>query len=326
MEPSNPRSLYGPDGIVGAVLVDRPPPYRPRWWLHVLLFVATCASTTFIGGLMWSTLPVAVLEQPLLKLIFDPALLAAGLWFSVPIITILLCHEMGHYIACRRHGLLATPPYFLPFPVPIFPIGTLGAVIRIKEPIRNKRQLLDVGASGPIAGFVAALPFLAFGIAASEMTEAMPDGSAYLSFGEPLVYRLLEAVVRPEVDGGSLLLHPSGVAAWFGLLVTLLNLLPFAQLDGGHILYALLGGWHRRLVWPLMAGLVVMGFLWSGWWLWVVIAMIMGPRHPPIWDEDVPLDRRRQIVAVVCILIFVLCFMLSPIELVLDPSALEGSP
>ena len=198
--------------------------------------------------------------------------------------------------------------------LPIFGIGTLGAVIRIKEPIRNKRQLLDVGAAGPIAGFIALVPFLVYGIMASEITTSLPE-SGYLLFGEPMTYSFLEALCRPQVGTETtLLLHPTGVAAWFGLLITLLNLLPFAQLDGGHIAYALFGRYHSLAVWPLIGVLIAMGLVWPGWWLWAVIAMLMGPRHPHLWDEDQPLDGKRKIIAWLTILIFVLCFMIAPIE------------
>ena len=269
-----------------------------------------------VGGLVWGGLPAEMARLGLVKLLTDPRVYIAGLKFSVPLLTILWCHELGHYIAARRHGLTATPPYFIPFPIPVLGIGTLGAVIRIKDPIQDKRQLLDVGAAGPIAGFVALIPFLAYGIMASETGESVVEGS-YLEFGEPLIYRFLETVLKPGLgDEMTLWLHPTGVAAWFGVLVTLLNLLPFAQLDGGHIGYALLGRWHQRLVWPLLGALAALGFIWPGWWLWVVIALVMKPQHPRLWDEDQPLDRRRQLIGWAAIVIFVLCFVAEPIRLV----------
>ena len=307
-----------PDGDPVGVLASppEPPRYRPRWWLHVLLFVLTLASTTFIGGLYWGRYPEEALELGFLELVTSSLFIREGLLFSAPLVFILLCHEMGHYLAARRHGLLATPPYFIPFPLPFFGIGTLGAVIRVKEPIRNKRQLLDVGAAGPITGFVALLPILAWGILASEPATELPQGG-YLVFGEPLAYRLVQALLRPDVHGEvGLMLHPAGVAAWFGLLVTLLNLLPFAQLDGGHVAYALFGRWHRRAAWPLMGALAALGFVWIGWWVWFVIALVLGPRHPELWDEARPLDRRRRVVAWVALAIFALSFMVEPITFV----------
>jgi len=313
---SDPR-VPGPDGpAVGAFHARTRHPYRPRWWLHITLFVATLASTTFIGAAFWGALPPEMARLGLLELVTDPRFVLAGLQFSVPLITILLCHEMGHYLAARRHGLVATPPFFIPFPVPLFGIGTLGAVIRIKEPIRNKQQLLDVGAAGPIAGFVALLPFLVYGVLASETVAGDMEG-AFLMFGEPLVWELVEWLAYPNLgDDVTLLLHPVGVAAWFGILVTLLNLLPFSQLDGGHVTYALFGRWHRRAAWPLLGVLAVLGFWWAGWWLWCVIAVVLNPRHPRIWDEDLPLDPRRRWVGWIALAIFVLCFMPAPLELV----------
>jgi membrane-associated protease RseP (regulator of RpoE activity) len=311
-----PNDFFGPDGQPAGVFPSPPSDYRPRWWIHLTLFVLTFISTTMVGGLVWGGLPPEMARLGLFGLLTDPRVYAAGLKFSIPLLTILWCHELGHYVAARRHGLTATPPFFIPFPVPLVGIGTLGAVIRIKDPIRDKRQLLDVGAAGPIAGFVALVPFLAYGIAASEAGEATIDGG-YLEFGEPLIYRLLEALIRPGLgDDVTLWLHPTGVAAWFGILVTLLNLLPFAQLDGGHVGYAIFGRWHRLMAWPLLGALAGLGFVWPGWWLWVVIALILRPQHPRIWDEDRPLDPRRQVIGWITIAIFVLCFVAEPIRLV----------
>jgi membrane-associated protease RseP (regulator of RpoE activity) len=311
-----PYDSLGPGGLAAGAFSSAAPTYQPKWWLHILLFVLTFASTTIVGGLVWGSLPEEMARLSLPQLLTDPRVYLAGLKFSIPLLTILSCHEMGHYVAARRHGLTVTPPFFIPFPVPFLGIGTLGAVIRIKDPIRNKRELLDVGAAGPIAGFAALVPFLAYGIAASEVGQA-PAGGTYLEFGEPLIYRLLESLIRPGIgDDMTLWLHPTGVAAWFGILITLLNLLPFAQLDGGHIAYALFGHWHRLLAWPLLGMLAGLGFVWPGWWLWVVIAVVLNPRHPRLWDENRPLDRRRQLIGWIAIAIFVLCFVAEPIRIV----------
>ncbi len=311
-----PFEPLGPDGAPAGAFLAVPPAYQPNWWLHILLFVLTFASTTIVGGLVWGSLPEEMALLSLPQLFSDPRVYFAGLKFSIPLLTILGCHELGHYVAARRHGLTATPPFFIPFPVPFFGIGTLGAVIRIKDPIRNKKELLDVGAAGPIAGFAALVPFLAYGIAVSEVGEA-PAGGAYLEFGEPLIYRLLEVLIRPGLgDDMTLWLHPTGVAAWFGVLVTLLNLLPFSQLDGGHVAYALFGRWHRLLAWPLLGVLAGLGFVWPGWWVWVVIALFLKPQHPRLWDEDQPLDPRRRLVGWIAIVIFVLCFVAEPIRIV----------
>ena len=316
MPSHEPYEHLGPDGAPAGAFSVVPPAYQPRIWLHILLFILTFASTTIVGGLVWGSLPEEMARLSLSQLLSDPRVYFAGLRFSIPLLTILGCHELGHYVAARRHGLTATPPFFIPFPVPFFGIGTLGAVIRIKDPIRNKKELLDVGAAGPIAGFAALVPFLAYGIAASEVGEA-PAGGAYLEFGEPLIYRFLETLIRPGLgDDMTLWLHPTGVAAWFGILVTLLNLLPFSQLDGGHVAYALFGRWHHILAWPLLGVLAGLGFIWPGWWVWVVIALILRPQHPRLWDEDQPLDPRRRLFGWIAIVIFVLCFVAEPIRIV----------
>lgn len=304
--------IIGPDGVPVGV-VRRPPPPPRRVWLHVLLFAATLVSTTLVGGLAFGELPPGFKPANLTELLFHPVVLRAGLAFSVPLLVILLAHEMGHYLACRYHRLDATLPFFLPVP---FGIGTLGAFIRIRTPLLTKRELFDVGASGPLAGFVVALPVLFAGIGLSRPVAELPK-TGVMIFGEPLAFKALAWLVHPNIPpGGDLYLHPLGFAAWFGLLVTALNLLPFGQLDGGHISYALFGAWQRRIAWPLLAVLVVLGFWWPGWWLWAVIALVMRVRHPWIPDEGATLDPRRRLLGFICILVFLVCFTPEPIKLI----------
>ena len=290
--------------------LEPPPPSPPRWWLHGLLFTLTLASSTFCGGLYYGWLP----SPDLFERVTDPRLIVEGLKFSLPLMTILLAHELGHYFAARQHGLRVTPPFFLPMPVPLlFSPGTLGAVIRVKDPIRSRRQLMDVGASGPIAGFVVLLPFLVLGVAASGV-QPVPDSTA-VYFGEPILFKFVARVLffGDLGVGEDIMLHPMAWAAWFGLFVTALNMLPFFQLDGGHVTYALFGRFHRMAAWPLLAGLIGLGFLWPGWWVWSVIMIILGPRHPPVFDEHLPLDDRRKWVGWLAIVIFVLSFSPRPI-------------
>jgi membrane-associated protease RseP (regulator of RpoE activity) len=302
--------IIGPDGIPVGV-VRRPPPAPQRVWLHVLLFAATLVSTTLVGGLAFAQLPPGFHPHGLLQLVLHPAVLSAGLLFSVPLLVILLTHEMGHYVACRYHRLDATLPFFIPVP---FGIGTLGAFIRIRTPFLTKSELFDVGASGPIAGFIMSIPVLFAGIALSRPVPHTPTAGV-LIFGEPLAFKAIAFLVHPHIPtGGDLLLHPVGFAAWFGLLVTALNLLPFGQLDGGHITYALFGRWQRRVAWPLLAVLVALGFWWPGWWVWAVIALLLRVRHPWIPDEATPLDPRRRLLAWLCVAMFVVCFTPDPIR------------
>jgi membrane-associated protease RseP (regulator of RpoE activity) len=307
-------SSFDPGGWSTGVFSVPRPEYTPRWWLHWLLLALTLVTTTFWGAVFVGDPPDELLELPWQALVLHPLFILEGFKFSIPLLLILATHEMGHYVACRQHRLLATPPFFVPFPLPI---GTLGAVIRIKEPIRTRRQLLDVGAAGPIAGFVAAVPFMIVGLILSR-TQAIPEPATapeFIMLGEPLVYRLLQTLTMPTVAGDmTVILHPTAFAAWCGVLVTLLNLLPFAQLDGGHVSYALFGRWHRQAAWPMLAVLVMAGALWFGWWVWSVIVLVMGVHHPPVWDETERLGAGRVLVGLLCIAIFVLCFMPVPLQ------------
>ena len=308
------RDFRDPDGSPVGVFTSPEAEYRPRWWLHGLLFALTLAMTTFWGTFI-GELPDWLTEVGIPAVLVHPRFIAEGLKFSLPLLAILTCHELGHYAACRGHNLRATPPFFIPFPLPI---GTLGAIIRIKEPIRNRKQLMDVGAAGPIAGFVATIPLLVVGLALSRVeniADLNPEG-LYYELGEPLLYRLLATLLHPDMPAGAtLFLHPTAVAAWVGILVTLLNMLPFAQLDGGHVCYALFGRRHRKAAWPLLVVLIGLGFVWWGWWLWSLIVVILGVEHPPVWDDERPLGWRRAAIGWLALAVFVLCFMPVPIRI-----------
>jgi membrane-associated protease RseP (regulator of RpoE activity) len=246
-------------------------------------------------------------------------LLRLGLSFSLPTLFVLLCHELGHWLACRRHNLPATPPFFLPAPIGL---GTFGAFIRIRAPIEDRRQLLDVGASGPLAGFVALLPFLVLGVLWSQPAVIDAAGPGVTTDvvlwlpGQSLLLQGLTLLVHgPLGPQATLDLHPFALAAWVGLLVTALNLLPLGQLDGGHILYAAVGRSQARLapwLWGLLAAAGVL--LWPGWFLWSVITLAMGLRHPPVLDENQPLDRRRRLLAWAALVVLVLCFVPVPLQ------------
>ncbi len=311
MNAHDPQSFSGPGGPATGAFPQAP----GRLWLHLLLLGATLISTTFCGGLYFGWLDSPdVFERGT-----NPLLLFEGLKFSVPLLLILGAHEMGHLWAARSHRLRATLPYFLPMPIP-FPYspGTLGAVIRIQEAIRTRRQLMDVGAAGPIAGFVITVPLLLIGLGLSEVQQVDPE-QPLVYFGEPLIFRLLARGLffpglGPTED---IFLHPTAWAAWFGLLVTALNMLPFSQLDGGHVGYALFGRWHRHGVWLLLGALIGLGFLWPGWWMWSLIVTVLGVRHPPVIDEDRALDRRRRLIGWLAFAIFALSFAPVPVEIVL---------
>ena len=240
----------------------------------------------------------------------NPAALVAGLPFALTLLAILLAHELGHFYACRYYRIRSTYPFFIPAPTLI---GTFGAFILIRSPIWSRRALFDVGASGPIAGFVVALPALAFGAWKAKVVADLTM-NADVVFGVPLALRWFLQLFHPGVGAAHLLLHPVGRAAWVGLFATALNLLPAGQLDGGHILRTVSPRIHRIVTIALPMLLVVLGLLL--WWVWLVWAVILFGlrflRAAPVYDNE-PLDARRKWLALLSLAIFVLCFMPAPI-------------
>lgn len=297
------------------------------WWVASVLLILTFATTATLGGAfaVATRTDVSTDVVPLLlprtveRVWSDPTLLSQGLSFALPVLAILLAHELGHWFACRRHGLRVTPPYFLPAPVGL---GTFGAFLRIRSPIRDRRQLVDVGVSGPVAGFVALLPFLIAGVAWSEpvsirVTEELESAPIWLYLpGESPLERVLVALFHGALDGKVLNPHPFLIAAWVGMFATMLNLLPLAQFDGGHLLYAAAGRRQFALAGPIWAAVALLGLLWPGWWLWCVVALALGLRHPPLADESAPLGRRGRLWTAIGLAIFALCFMPVPIRVV----------
>jgi membrane-associated protease RseP (regulator of RpoE activity) len=238
-----------------------------------------------------------------------------GLWYSLPALAILGAHEMGHYLMCLYYRVDASLPYFLPAP---FLTGTLGAFIRIRQPIPTKRALFDIGIAGPIAGFLVALPVLWIGIGLSHVVVIPPDFQG-MELGEPLLFRAVAWLRWGTLpDGQTINLHPMAFAAWFGLLATALNLFPIGQLDGGHISYAALGHYSTYLTLAMVATLVGLSFLSASWMPWTLMTVIMlwkfGPRHPPTLDHEVPLDRGRLWLSGSALVMFGLCFTPAPIE------------
>ena len=286
---------------------------RERWWLHALLLLLTFATTTYVGAGFAVNFRPGLLPSGGLVAGSLSGLVRGALSFSVPLLAILFAHEMGHYLMCRRYGIDASPPYFIPFPSLV---GTLGAFIRIRQPIATKRQLFDIGVAGPIAGFVVAVPLLLWGVAHSRpnLNPVLEEGT--ILFRYPLAVTWAQQLtVGGTFTSEQAVEHPVFVAAWFGLFVTALNLLPIGQLDGGHALYAVLGRLQRKAAWPILAVLALLGLKWPGWWLWVVVTLVIGIRHPPVIDEGIPLDGRRLAVAVLVLLMFVVCF--APVPLVM---------
>jgi membrane-associated protease RseP (regulator of RpoE activity) len=299
------------------------PPPHGRLPVQLALLALTLVSTTFAGGCHYysfmqdlATAGDANSGPPLTSLFSQPSFYLHGLWYSLTILAILGCHEMGHYIACLRYGVVATRPYFLPAPVLL--TGTLGAFIRIKSRIPNKTALFDIGIAGPLAGFVVAVPALFLGLMLSRVDHLPPDQSGLVELGEPLLFKFAAWVIwGPVAEGYSINMHPMAFAAWFGLLATALNLFPIAQLDGGHISYAVLGT-RSTIVTIVMVGVAIaLAFSSSSWIAWTVLLLVMiftlGPRHPPTLYDDEPLDKGRVLLAAVAMIILVLCFTPAPI-------------
>jgi membrane-associated protease RseP (regulator of RpoE activity) len=285
-------------------------------WVNVALFGVTCVSTMIVGTALmedythsWSGV-LAFLGE----MLRTPAVLLKGLPFSFAIMTILLAHEMGHYLTCRYYGIDATLPYFIPAPTMV---GTMGAFIRIKSPIQHRAALLEVGIAGPIAGFVLAVPTLIIALVKSSGFIS-PDASLFgIERGEPLIFKLFEFVMGKLPPAGMTVnLHPIGFAAWFGFFATALNLLPVGQLDGGHVSYALFGGVHKRISKAFLFTLIPLGlFYWPGWLLWTTVLLFIGLRHPMTLDDSAPLKPRHTALGWIALAMFVLCFTPIPIYL-----------
>jgi membrane-associated protease RseP (regulator of RpoE activity) len=325
--------------IMGVEGLIRPKPSNPV--INLLLFGVTLFSVLLAGALYGYAGPQpSSLGELLVGLLQS---LPSGIPFAASLLAILLAHEFGHYLAARFHNTAVTLPYFLPFPGS--PFGTLGAFIQLKEPPRNRRVLLDIGLAGPLAGLVVAIPILLLGLAISDVTNLpstarlaanqVLEGNSILylaskfvvtgkllpepvSFGAggPVVYwiRYFFLGIPTPLGGLDVQLSPVAWAGWAGLLVTALNLIPAGQLDGGHVLYVLLGKRAGRLLPYLIVGLIALGMVWSGWWLWAALIFFLGRTHAQPMDEITPLDPTRKALAILGLLVFLVTFTPVPLR------------
>jgi membrane-associated protease RseP (regulator of RpoE activity) len=287
---------------------------RERKWKYGVLLLATLVTTTAVGGLHYAAYQLDFGTGSVALGSFQT--FVHGFWYSLSILAILGSHELGHYFACRYYGVDASLPYFLPAPLPL--TGTLGAFIRIRQPIPTKKQLFDIGIAGPLAGFIVAVPVLLIGVSLSHVVRIPPNFQG-MELGEPLLFKLISWLRwGSPPDGYSMNMHPMAFAAWFGLLATALNLFPIGQLDGGHISYAVLGRWSTLLTAVMVLCLIGLTFVSTSWMVWTFLTIgmlfVFGARHPRTIDEHVPLDRGRQWLAVFALLMFALCFTPAPIE------------
>lgn len=314
-----PGTYYWSDENDGRHLVLTRPTYKAReaWTMHALLFAAVLITTTLSGAVVANALPSDLRNwRPETLLGAFPA----GLSFSLPLLAILLCHELGHYLTARRYQLNVSPPYFIPGLPPPGGIGTFGAFIRLRTIVNDRRQLLDVGAAGPIAGFVVALPILWIGLAHSHAISDAPIGGmvvpwvgGVMPLGDSVLTWLVRRLVWGDVP--TVMLHPIAFAGWFGMFVTMLNLLPMAQLDGGHIVFAATTRWHQRIARAFWVVVMLLGWYWIGWLLWGFIVLVVSRgqlRHPPVLDAYRPLPRSRLWLLLASLLLFLLTFAPAP--------------
>lgn len=295
-----------------------PPPVVPRRrvWVNVLLLLATVFTTTLVGAHMQynfnRNLPFFDLERDLDIFTLglrSPALFLAGLPFSLTLLSILMAHELGHYLACVYYRVDATLPFFLPAPTPF--TGTLGAFIRIRSPIYSKRVLFDIGVAGPLAGFAFLLPAFGIGLALSKIIPGI-NHQGMIQLGTPALQWLLQKFIFPGVPAADIYLHPVARAAWVGMFATALNLLPVGQLDGGHIVYAMLGRSHKWITKTFLVALLPMGTLWNGWWFWAVLLFFLARKHPPVYDQT-EIGTSRTRLGILAFAVFLLCFSIAPI-------------
>jgi len=325
-------------------------------WLNIGLLIATILSVFYIGvqqELYVSVIDVIAVQVfgvpatgPAAELMPTPAelreALLTGALYTLALLGILGAHEMGHYIMARRHNVDVTLPFFIPLPINI--LGTMGAVIAMREPAPNRRIQFDIGIAGPLAGLIVAVPVMLIGLSLSEVgtremfleqvPEPIRDNTIFFQEGQSLAYMALKYLVFGQVlPSGDLdvWVHPVAFAAWAGFLVTMLNLIPVGQLDGGHVVYGLFGHRAQMLRWPIIgvlavlalagalndAGIANLPFGWSGWWLWILLILFLARRHAPVLDEITELDAPRKALGVAMLVIFVLIFTPQPI--VIDP-------
>ncbi len=270
--------------------------------LHIVLFIVTFFTTLAAGAF-----------QKGVDILHEPSRIIEGMPFAVTLMTILLIHELSHYLAARRHHTVATLPYFIP--APTF-LGTFGAFIKMKSPIVTRRALVDIGASGPLAGFAVSVVACVIGLSMSSVVSTA-GSQGVLTLGDSLLFSLLSRIILGITpDNADVLLHPVAFAGWIGLFVTSLNLIPIGQLDGGHIGFALLGERHKQLSMALIAVLVVMGiFFWEGWAFWAGLMLILGIKHPPVLYWEQPLDRERRAIGLIAFIVFIITFVPSPFNL-----------
>lgn len=291
------------------IYVIRKPKIKKRpTWINIVLLIATIFTTTLAGSLQWASIKNATWEE-----VISPSYLLDGLiFFSIPLLLILGIHEMGHYFTSKKHNLDTSLPYFIPLPPP-FILGTFGALISTREPIPDRKTLLDVGISGPICGFLVAIPICILGLFLMQQNPIIIEPSTdNLNVTFPLILQgLSNFFIIPE----NVIIHPTLFAGWVGIFLTAINLLPIGQLDGGHVARAILKEKHRYASWVVIAFIFALGLVYPGWLMFAfIILFLIGTQHQPPLNDFSPLDNRRKILGIIAFIIFIICFAPIPMS------------
>ncbi len=286
------------EDIHGLLIAIRESPSKELPKIHIILFLGTLL-TMFFAPVLWS---------------FDfeyfgqPGIIMERVEFTLALMAILLFHEFGHYLAGKRRGVLMSLPYFIP--APNF-VGTFGAIIKSRSPFTNRRDLIEVGAAGPIAGFVVSVVALSIGLYNSEIVKAEIEGGMIL--GDSLLLKFLAwLIIGPIPEGYDFYLSQAAFAGWVGLLVTMINLLPLGQLDGGHIIYGLIGRRQRSISKIFIVFMIVLGFWWQGWWFFGLLVFLFGINHPPTLNDRLQISPASRAMGLAAVVIFIICFIPVP--------------
>ena len=296
-------------------VIQKPKIKRRSIWINIVLLIATIFTTTLAGSILWVGIYEPSLVDPvdaLAKSILPFYLWKGFIFFSVPLLSILGIHEMGHYLISKRHNLETSLPYFIPIPPP-FILGTFGALISTREPIPNRKALLDVGVSGPICGFIVAILVSIIGLFLMQQNPIPVPADAEGGF--IIVYPLiLQGLSNFFTIPSDIIIHPTLFAGWVGFFLTSVNLLPLGQLDGGHVARALLKDKHKYASWAVIIMILILGLFWTGWLFYAFfLIFLIGTQHQPPLNEITPLDPRRKIIGIIALVIFIICFAPIPI-------------
>lgn len=277
--------------------------------VNIVLLIATIGTTIFAGTMQWASY---IGLEKIGEILSSSTLFFGTIFFALPLMIILGVHELGHYFMSKKHGVAASLPFFIPAPPPLL-LGTMGAFISLREPIPNRKALMDIGVAGPIAGLLVAIPVTIIGLMLTAIgQQPVPQNvgdAGVLYIGTPLIYMLLGYLVpTPE----NVLIHPTAFAGWVGFLVTAINLLPAGQLDGGHIAYALFGKRAKYMSYIAIIFMIALSFIYMGWFLFAIIIIFLGARHPPPLNDITGLDQKRKAVGAVALAILIVCFVPVP--------------